>query len=483
MTQSDKTEKNAGILIDLESSNDAQAFGKPEEIIQREAMNRFFGHVKNSLKKTEDYAEKLKKSEYLACRYHDVIAVFGRRGSGKTTFILNMFKLIQEKSLENSDGQASGIESQDLNAIQVLPIIDPTLVEEKEHVFVNIISRIKQAVDKKYDLNPDVYIFPQDPCDSRCNMQNFSSDRGAYRDWLESLKRLAAGLPAISGIGESPLKKESWHDPVHVMEEGLKSVRASNDLEKNFHLYVNQSLKFIGKKAFILAFDDIDTDFKAGWPVLETIRKYLTTPQLITVLSGDPALYSKLIRKRQWEYFGDALLKYENMSGLGEGIHTDFRHMVDQLEEQYFLKILKPRRRIELKRINDLVENGHEIKIRLFSGEEKSVDEFLNQGIKDMWSVVKDPDLRLYKTFLLNEPIRTLVQLFIGMDKGNRENGQTTIDFLVETYLSTLHRHEYRLDVRAFSPRYALNRLARVLADNSLFKGATRIKITHKLAQ
>ncbi|MCD8079453.1 MAG: hypothetical protein LUF04_03295 [Bacteroides sp.] len=58
-----------------------------------------------------------------------------------------------------------------------------------------------------------------------------------------------------------------------------------------------------------MAFDDVDTDFAKGWPVMETIRKYLTSPQLITILSGDINLYTLLIRKKQWENFGKPLLK------------------------------------------------------------------------------------------------------------------------------------------------------------------------------
>ena len=41
----------------------------------------------------------------------------------------------------------------------------------------------------------------------------------------------------------------------------------------------------------------IDVNFNNGWKVLETIRKYLTSPQIITLLSGDIKLFSKSIRK------------------------------------------------------------------------------------------------------------------------------------------------------------------------------------------
>ncbi len=55
-------------------------------------------------------------------RQHDTILIDGERGAGKTTFILNMFNEIKNYKIEN------------------LAILDPTLIENKENILINIIS-------------------------------------------------------------------------------------------------------------------------------------------------------------------------------------------------------------------------------------------------------------------------------------------------------------------------------------------------------
>lgn len=67
-------------------------------------------------------------------------------------------------------------------------------------------------------------------------------------------------------------------------------------MKDNFNRFVEQSLELIKKKAFLICFDDIDTDFTKGWPILEILRKYLQ-PKIITILSGHVELYSAIVRK------------------------------------------------------------------------------------------------------------------------------------------------------------------------------------------
>jgi DNA-binding NtrC family response regulator len=116
------------------------------------------------------------------------------------------------------------------------------------------------------------------------------------------------------------------------MDRGLKSVKAAKDLETNFNDLVACALKTLEKKAFIITLDDIDVDFRKGWPVLETIRKYLTSPQIIVLLSGDLKLYSKAIRKQQWKNFGKALLVNE-----AEALNKTYTYndLVTEMEGQY----------------------------------------------------------------------------------------------------------------------------------------------------
>ena len=135
------------------------------------------------------------------------------------------------------------------------------------------------------------------------------------------------------------LDPSDWNDTTFVMRDGLRRVAGANNLEKYFHVFIKQSLDLLSteepeerKKYFLIAFDDVDTDFAKGWPVLETLRKYLTSPQLITFLSGDLDLYSFVVRKKQWDNFGKGLLRNEFDK---RGLHfKSYPELVEKLESQ-----------------------------------------------------------------------------------------------------------------------------------------------------
>lgn len=254
-------------------------------------------------------------------RQHDTITILGTRGSGKTSFLLS----VQEYYKTDKE-------------IVVLKIIDPTLIEEKGHVFLNIISLIKDKVDDEIDTSA-----------CRPGDKHFA----AMTRWNKLMEDFAHGLPSMDGIGGG-LTDSHWQDAEYIMQRGLRSVSSARKLEDNFKKMVEFSLEILGKKAYLIAFDDIDVDFKRGWPVLETIRKYLTSPQLITLISGDLRLYSISIRKQQWQNFGKAVLINE---GDRLGKISYFDDLVTEMEGQYLLKVLKPERRIRLNTLNEKVNS------------------------------------------------------------------------------------------------------------------------------
>lgn len=172
---------------------------------------------------------------------------------------------------------------------------------------------------------------------------------------------MAAGLPSIDIDTGSPYS--NWDDPEHVMKKGLNAVNAAKKLEENFYEIVKVALEILDKKAFLIAFDDIDINFNNGWKVLETLRKYLTYPRIITLLSGDIKLFSKAIRKQQWINFGEELLKNE-----GERLKNmeKYDELVTEIEGQYMQKIMKAPYRIHLLTIGEKINNS-DIRIKILT--------------------------------------------------------------------------------------------------------------------
>ncbi|EZP81488.1 hypothetical protein BV97_02706 [Novosphingobium resinovorum] len=295
-------------------------------------------------------------------RPHRAILVEGGRGSGKTTFLLGHLQSLAKKS--DMGGEWEKISDK----VHVLPMVDPTLIEAKDNIIIIIIQMIEAAID--------------------------GLDKPDERD-LDKLDKareaLAEGLNLLDGIGSDRPYGEQWEGASWVMSEGLRKARKGRNFELKFNLYLETALEILKKSAFVLAFDDVDTNFKHGHLILETLRKYLTSPRLIIILSGDLDLYGRLIRAHIYETFGDKVLRHDADITQSQGV--GIKDAVRELEEQYLLKVVPPQNRIRmlplggLKKARDIVvqsrrsnsdsqrlPNWIASRVRAILGEPKSTD-------------------------------------------------------------------------------------------------------------
>ena len=438
------------ILINLNDERDAYIVKTPANMVHMRALHLIQQRISESLQNAVNYVQNKKNSdsELLNVRKHDTIMLAGVRGSGKTTFMLSMLNFINHK--------VEGAEEYHYNGnIESLHILDPTLIENKTHIFTNIISMIKDKVDE---------IAKKGNCFK--NEENHLSRK--YKAWENSFRKLAEGLPSIEGVGSDGFRTDSWLDPEFVMGIGVQRAHASKSLEKVFHEYVRLSLDFIGKQAFILCFDDIDTNFGKGWPVLEVLHKYLTTPQMITILSGDPNLYSILIRQQQWANFSNRFLKME-----AEALSDDrqkYKETVAHLEEQYFLKLLKPERRIFL---NSLYQKELQLNTIIVQGiQGKSLDKItLREGYNQIFNkfgIFSVGQQEIFYRFLASTPLRTQKQLLYAFDTSSTENGRDLSNSIIDIFWSDLS--EKKLDVSNLRnvPHYTVPQVVDYLVRNQI---------------
>lgn len=399
------------IVIKLEESRNAKVFSNSDKNLIhsdefKKATDWIDKRIEDASKRRKD-EKKLSKDEIERTkeRLHDTITILGSRGSGKTSFLYSLLGHYKNN-----------------NTVEVIEIIDPTLIEDKGHVFLTIISQIENTVEKvlsKSDCNPE------------------SESYRKKKVWRDKLKSLAAGLPSIDGIGGN---YDSWQDPEFIMDKGLRSVRAAKNLESDFHELIKLGLDILDKEIFVIALDDIDIDFRKGLPVLETIRKYLTSPYIITLLSGDLKLFSKAIRKQQWKNFGKALLVNE---GDKLGRIGDYDDLVTEMEGQYLQKVMQPQRRIHLTTIQEKISIQRKDDINIFieskSNPYNRIDKYYDfilekLGIKNIYQV------EAYRSFLLGLPIRTQIQFLSEFDVSSISQLNLTDAFLSDLY-------EKRIDI------------------------------------
>ena len=314
-------------------------------------------------------------------RCHNTIAITASRGAGKTTFLLSVLSQLKAKYGDD---------------ILCLNPIDPSLVEMKQHPFINIIAAIQEFVDEKL---------------SKEECYGPSNDVFSIKKEFEyCYRKMLKALPFIDGVGKSHVYDE-WDDDEYISAQGMERAEASNNLEKYFHEYVRIVLKLLKKKCIVISFDDIDTDYKKGFEVLESIRKYLTSCQIITFITGDLDLYAKLIRKSSWQCFDLETLKKE----IEYANHPikEFSQVIDQLENQYLVKLLKPELRVKLRSIDEYVqEENIPVFIRLVGREKEDIRTVYAYcadllGMKQSSAKVKEEII----DFILGLPLRIQIRI------------------------------------------------------------------------
>ncbi|MDR0227472.1 MAG: hypothetical protein LBI72_00145 [Flavobacteriaceae bacterium] len=413
------------IILDLGDSSNAKNF-KVENIIHRGALEKVKGFIKDFQEANDKaLAESEQNGEEKLSYKHNTITILGTRGSGKTSFLLS----IEEAIKKNKDIRH--------NDLLFLEIIDPTLVEEKGHVFLNVISSIcdevKVVLDKREaNLSDDV----------KCTRKH----------WKESMNKLAKGLPSIDGIGNS--KFGEWQDAEFVMQNELQAIHSARNLAKYFAEFVKQSLKILDKKQFVLFFDDIDVDSSKGYAVLETIRKYFVSDQLISFLSGDLKLYDALVRDKKWNNFGTKLITFETSTDFQnenrrQANMNHYNDIVTDLTSQYLIKIMQPKYRIHLFNLYDYgMSTNIYVKSNIEGENDETLEDFLKILFKE-FGIKSELQRATFVEFLLHQPLRSVIHFLQYFTKNiNKEGskGNVSTDF-VSVFLSDLY--EKHVDINA----------------------------------
>lgn len=412
MSNNQESPKNQ-ITICLEESKYAHGFDSKENV---HANN--FERVMNIVKKQVSKLDCSNTDSFFSVEHqYNTISIFGGRGTGKTTFILSILRDIEQKYKDEA---------------QILNIIDPTQMEEKEHVFLVILTLIDTEVRKKIEEHK----------------KNSNNACCCYeKEWNNKLSSLAKGLPTLEGLNKK--QYENWDDNWYIVESGIDNVRSAYNLEKNFHDLVDKALKIIGKKFFVLAFDDTDVDFSKGWHVLETIRKYLTSPKLVIFLSGNLTLYSYNVRLHQWKQFKE-LKDFEGY---------DYKSQVNQLEGQYLLKVLKPENRIQLRSLLDYKRTYNTSYI--IKEKDKEIKDVYSDFLESL-GIHKNSTQQFFIDYLLGLSIRS--QLSILSD-----NEESDIMRQINVYVSYMMAAGIDVDLAVKKPIFTVISIVNYLAKFNLF--------------
>ncbi|WP_278626328.1 hypothetical protein [Parabacteroides gordonii] len=430
MENEETNKKKNEVLIVLNKSTYAHAFESQNLIHQPE-----FNQVKGLITKQLKIIEQNTPADNVFKRMHNTIAIFGERGTGKTSFLYSILQYCTEEKK---------------NDIATLGLIDPTLLEEKAHIFLMILSLINEEVEK---------VLGSKEC---------MPDDNAYvrrAEWKDKLRKLAKALPSLDQIGKG-YNEDSWQDAEYIMEKGLKDMNAAYHLEDNFHKLIDLALQILDKKAFLITFDDIDINFDKGWRVLETIRKYLTSPKLIILMCGNLALYNLNVRLQQWKQIGPK-------NQLSEMI--EYNNIVYQLENQYMLKVFKTQNRIHLNSLN-YNQKWNKITYKITTEicktqeEENSRSIYLDEAYKKILNRIGihgETSIRIFRNYLKSTSMRSQINYL--MSNWNFEDlikEQFNIK-QVEAFLSRMYGSRIDVDLMLNNPNKLTIGILKYLIDTN----------------
>lgn len=400
------------LVIDLSNAQQATVLDA-SSILHKVQLDAFLQRVAEVVQRVDSFKKQLpsthgdKVNGVGYARHHDVITVHGKRGSGKTTFLLSALTLLQDDKKRAKALGNDKVKSDTLNDLCVLEIMDPTLFGLHEHLLLSLLGKIAQKVCAHKKSNGAALC---DAASAHCNMEQ----------WEKSLRSLAKGLKYIGETRDdlnSPIPQETvrWEDPDLLLEEGMDNARHGVELERQFHAFLDNSLKILDKKAFVLALDDIDTRPTIGWHVLEVLRRYFTSPQLVVILSGDMDLFKKLIEKWQLEIFG---LNFTS----SQDVLKEFKPRVDGLTEQYLLKILRTPSRINLGSFGSALHqweksNSNSEHVVRKNGKDYVLDDLQIKNISCLLACHTTAAQKLFCQTLYTNPARSVTQVldaFVG---------------------------------------------------------------------
>lgn len=340
------------------------------ELLHKPQMDMLLDKIRQIMQSVADFRQQFnfdqRPSSVFHRRHHDAILLSGARGTGKTTFLLSALHTLQRQS---QDGNYS---------FCVFEPIDPTLFGYNEHILFTLISMIAKEVCR---------------CRDFCETSRYCQPGGSgdWEAWEKQLKDLAKGLQTVGDqredISSGPASpKNIWEDAEYLLEEGIDKARSSYELEYKLHSFINTSLKLLHKDAFVLGLDDVDTRPGIGWHVLEVLRRYLTTPQIIVIVSGNMELFQKLVERQQLKNFG------LDFSSSNDALQK-FSPQVTELTNQYLLKVLRTPLRIELLPFYEALERTFQTS--------KNPKEDSNISIDD-YCIIKIYDKRVPLSAILN---------------------------------------------------------------------------------
>jgi hypothetical protein len=236
-------------------------------------------------------------------RSHNAILLDGERGTGKSSVLVNLPLYLKEKE--------NGL----FNDLLILKPVDPTLLESSDDLFLNVI--VAAIINDKTVKNA------------------INTNEEGAEAFHRELQELGNSLESLQ------LQNE------HYGLDRLRAFLGNHGLVQRVHALFDKTLKLVNKKILVLPIDDVDTSLHQAFENLEVVRKYLTSPYVLPIITGDLSLYHEVT----WRDFHCRLLK----DSKAESVNAIIR--AKDLAYEYERKILPLQYRRTMPTIDSYMSN------------------------------------------------------------------------------------------------------------------------------
>lgn len=257
---------------DVEKSDSPLQYPLYFECIQSALISFFKNHEKlaSERKKTEEHIFDFKSPDNV----NNIIAFLGKRGSGKTTAINEFGRIltcIEEEKVYQwwKKHLKSSIEEKEIEKFQfvVLDSIDASLLTASEDIVELVLAQMYAKIDNKFQNNRR---------NSEC--YNIADTLDCFRTAYRNYHNLNRGVPEKE-LGDS-------------VPNILKNIPSGSNVRKAFkvlldHFFLHMELDDQRPRYLVITIDDLDLNIDYGYQLLEKIRKYLSDPRILVLITAD----------------------------------------------------------------------------------------------------------------------------------------------------------------------------------------------------
>jgi hypothetical protein len=360
------------IVLDLSQDFTPDTFTR-DQLVHRDSVIKLENLVRAALPSLENTTSAA--SGFGKVHNNQTFFIDGTRGAGKSTFLNAIANYLASAQLK----------------LYRLPTIDPTMLEAGEQsIFFSILFHLKNAVE-----------------DTQVKGHGWGAENREYEDWRKVFQKLARGANLLNHDAGS----HQVLDDLLSMDEGVANARSGLQLKQTFHELLAKTAAILNVNGFIIAFDDVDTHFDKGWEVLELIRRYLQSPHLFVLITGDLQLYTHLVRSRQFKHLGREL--HEQDSGRAK----ERGELVDHLEQQYLMKLFPLQNRVHLAPLgvllNEAKSNAQKPRFFVQNPQQRSeLSDYVDKMVRTGFLLRGKAQIAQLRDFLLHLPLRAVMQIF-----------------------------------------------------------------------